>query len=362
MTLAVCEPSPEAWDTFVEQHPQGHLLQQVPWGKLKSASGWQLRRVAILQHGTRIVAGAQMLLRTRYAISVAYVPRGPLFCNTSSDDKFTTPHEIPTEINTLLLTSMKRIARRHRAIFLRLEPNILETHPHADTMHSWLLMQGLQPTEPIQPRSSIHVALDQQPQQLFASFSKGHRADIRRAERQGITIHIGDRNDIELFYTILLSTAQRAGFGIHDKAYYHHAWDIFQARRRLFIAYQEGQPIAAHMVFADAKGGYYLYSGATEPGLKTGANHLLQWHALQWACEQRCTYYDLWGIPDALGRAATAPTADARANLEAQAKEDPLIGVYRFKKGFGGAIVRYLPAYDQVYIPPLYGLWRRRLG
>jgi len=99
-----------------------------------------------------------------------------------------------------------------------------------------------------------------------------------------------------------------------------------------------------------------------DEGLKTGANHLLEWHALQWAKEQGCQTYDLWGIPDALGKAALATSENERLALEAEAQNDPLIGVYRFKKGFGGQIVRYLPAYDHVFLWPLYALWQHGMG
>lgn len=95
--------------------------------------------------------------------------------------------------------------------------------------------------------------------------------------------------------------------------------------------------------------------------MKSGANHGLEWHALRWARELGCRRYDLWGIPDALGRAAGAADEDERAALESAAQKDPLIGVYRFKKGFGGRIVRYLPAYDLPLIPPLYRLVRHRI-
>jgi lipid II:glycine glycyltransferase (peptidoglycan interpeptide bridge formation enzyme) len=54
--------------------------------------------------------------------------------------------------------------------------------------------------------------------------------------------------------------------------------------------------------------------------------------------------------------------AAERARLEQAAQVDPLAGVFRFKKGFGGRIVRYLPAYDLIYISPLYAFWRRRFG
>ena len=115
-------------------------------------------------------------------------------------------------------------------------------------------------------------------------------------------------------------------------------------------------------MFAWARAGLYLYGGSTEEGLKSGANHALQWHAIQWARERGCTIYDFWGIPDLLAQAAATDDPAERTRLEAAAASDPLHGVFRFKKGFGGQIERYLPAYDRVYISPLYALWRRRFG
>ena len=104
------------------------------------------------------------------------------------------------------------------------------------------------------------------------------------------------------------------------------------------------------------------YGGSTEEGLKSGANHALQWQAIQWARERGCRLYDFWGVPDQLGLAAAAGDEAERALLEEQARSDPLYGVFRFKKGFGGRVVRYLPAYDRVYLPPLYALWQRRVS
>lgn len=352
MTCVIYDPHPEKWDAFVRQHPQGHVLQLSAWGHLKYTSGWHTVRLAVGNSSASeqtLLAGAQMLLQYRYGVSIAYVPRGPLFAYDAA-------------VDNLLLDAMIRLARRRRAVFLRCEPNVLAHTPQADTLHSWLLVRKFFLTEPIQPRSSIHLALDQPSEQIFASFSKGHRADIRRAERQGVTVQVGSRSDIDTFYAIMQSTAQRANFGIHSKDYYRCAYDAYGKRSLLLLAEKEGKIVAAHLVFADAHTGLYLYSGATDEGLKSGANHALQWKAIQWAHEQGCTIYDLWGIPDALGRAATCATTDeARQRLHTEAQSDPLIGVYRFKKGFGGTVVRYLPAYDYIYIPPLYALWHKRL-
>lgn len=357
--VAITEPTTGEWDAFVLQHAQGHLLQLAGWSRLKAVSGWSVCRVAVVEPAAadqaagslprlQILAGAQVLFRMRYGLSVAYVPRGPLFSGDPA-------------IDARLLDALARIARRRRAVFLRLEPNLRADHSQADALHTGLLLKGFQPAAPIQPRSSIHLDLTPAEEQLFASFSKGHRADIRRAERRGIHVRVGTAEDIPAFFAIMQATGERADFGIHTEAYYRTAYTTFQERSRLLLAEQEGAVVAAHMVFADAQAGLYLYSGATEPGLKSGANHLLQWYAIQWAHDQGCAYYDLWGIPDALGRAATAIDPEERAALEAEAQHDPIIGVYRFKKGFGGRVVRYLPAYDQVYLPLLYALWRRRV-
>ena len=81
-------------------------------------------------------------------------------------------------------------------------------------------------------------------------------------------------------------------------------------------------------------------------------NHALQWAAMRWARERGCETYDLWGVPD-----------EEKAVLEAEFTErsGDLWGVYRFKRGFGGRLLRYVGTYDYVYRPLLYQLYRRAL-
>jgi len=347
--LALVEPDDAAWDAFVTGHPSGNLLQGAAWSELKGRFGWERRRVAVSDARGELLAGAQVLLRRRYGLSVAYAPRGPLLSGEPAADR-------------LLLAGMERLARRARAVFLRLEPDILENDPRADAVHTWLQLQGLRPAETIQPRSSVHVDLRRTPEAILAGCTKGHRADIRRAERQGVAVRDGGPEDTPTFHAIMRATGERASFAVHSADYYRAALALHLPRARLLIAALDGRPVAAHMVFADAHCGRYLYSGADEAGLKSGANHLLEWHAITWARELGCERYDLWGVPDALGRAAGATDEAEREALAAEAQKDPLIGVYRFKKGFGGEVVRYLPAYDQVLIPPLYGLALGRIG
>jgi lipid II:glycine glycyltransferase (peptidoglycan interpeptide bridge formation enzyme) len=364
--LAIIEPDASDWDSLVARHPYGHLLQSCGWGALKEQVGWDARRLLVVgPDGPQ--AGAQLLLRRRLGLSAAYVPRGPLLGDS-------------WEANALLLTALDRLARRHRAVFLRLEPNVLEGDALAGELHSRLLIEGFRATEPLQPRTSLHLDLGPAPERLLAAMSKGHRADIRRAAREGVVVRPGQSEaDLDAFYAIMEQTGARAAFAIHSLAYYQAAWDLFRPRSghpgpasprasepagesQLLLAEQDGATVAACMVFACTGVGLYLYGCSTGVGLKSGANHALQWQAIQWARACGCRLYDFWGVPDQFGLAARASDAAERELLEERAKSDPLYGVFRFKRGFGGQLVRYLPAYDRVYMPPLYALWQRRFG
>jgi lipid II:glycine glycyltransferase (peptidoglycan interpeptide bridge formation enzyme) len=81
--------------------------------------------------------------------------------------------------------------------------------------------------------------------------------------------------------------------------------------------------------------------------------YLLQWEAMRWAKSRGCRTYDLWGVPDA-----------DRETLEDQFTErsDGLWGVYRFKRGFGGELVRTIGTWDRVYAPARYQIYKGALA
>ncbi len=69
-------------------------------------------------------------------------------------------------------------------------------------------------------------------------------------------------------------------------------------------------------------------------------NHLLHWEAIRWAKEQGCEAYDFVGAPNELD------------------ESDSMWGVYRFKKGFGGELVRTIGEWDYALRPAAYRAYR----
>jgi lipid II:glycine glycyltransferase (peptidoglycan interpeptide bridge formation enzyme) len=98
-------------------------------------------------------------------------------------------------------------------------------------------------------------------------------------------------------------------------------------------------------VFAWGDSAWYLYGASSSVKRNLMASYGVQWKAIQWARARGCKTYDLWGVPD-----------EAPDVLEAQFqnRSDGLWGVYGFKRGWGGEIMRSLGAWDRVYNPIIY--------
>jgi lipid II:glycine glycyltransferase (peptidoglycan interpeptide bridge formation enzyme) len=178
------------------------------------------------------------------------------------------------------------------------------------------------------------------------------RYNIRLAEKKGVTVRQGSAAQVAIFHQLALITATRDSFGVHSFDYYQAAYTLFAPDRcALLMAEFEGQPLAALMVFRQAQKAYYFYGASSNEYRNLMAPYLLQWAAIRWAKNQGCTHYDLWGIPDA---------DPASLEAEFERRNDGLWGVYRFKRGFGGQWLQSVGAYDYVYNPLLYQIYRLR--
>lgn len=313
------------WDAFVAVHPNGHLLQTSAWAELKARVGWTAERVALAESG-RIMAGAQVLLRRLpWGQTLAYVPKGPLvdWRNAAQARE--------------LLAALREAIAPHRPALLKLEPDLPDS-PQLDLI---LQSYGLQRGHPVQPRSTMHLDLNQGPEAVLAGMKQKWRYNVRLAERKEVAVRPMTAADLPAWHAMNAETGQRDGFGVHQPGYYQAAFDLFPAgQARWLLAEFEGQPLAAIAVFAVGRKSWYMWGASSSLERQRMPNHALQWAGITWAASQGCASYDLWGIPDEVG---ANPAAYAEDFAE---QRGGLWGVYRFKQGFGGQIVRYTGAWD----------------
>jgi lipid II:glycine glycyltransferase (peptidoglycan interpeptide bridge formation enzyme) len=193
----------------------------------------------------------------------------------------------------------------------------------------------------IQYRNTALLDLRPDPPALLAAMKPKTRYNIGLAGRKGVRVRDGAAGDLPAFYTLYAETSRRDGFLIRDYPYYRSAWQRFldAGLGRLLLAEADGQLLAGLFLFHFGRRAWYMYGASSSAGRELMPNHLLQWEAIQRARALGCTAYDLWGAPDVLN------------------ESDPMWGVYRFKAGFGAALVRHIGAWDFAPLSPLYWLY-----
>jgi len=322
-----------AWDDFVARHPAGHFLQSSAWARLRAAQGWAPWRVGV-NDGPEIVAGAQVLVRRTRGGALAYVPRGPVCA--------------PDDPAWPELAAALRARAAREAVALRLEPH----WPDVPATRAWLAAQGLREAEPVQPPSTVVVDLRPPEEALLAAMKPKWRYNVRLAARSGVEVDEGGEADLRTFGVLMAETARRDGFHARPAAYYDAAWRAFGPAAHLYVARVAGLPVAAIFVVHFGASATYLYGASGERERQRMPNHLLQWEAMRRARSDGRRRYDFWGVPDAIGRAATAGMDPDQVPRDA----DGLWGVWGFKRGFGGDVTRVVGAWDEVYAPARYWL------
>ncbi len=329
----------EDWNAFVAQSSSFALLQSWEWGAFKEKLGWKAVRIAA-EKQARIVAGVQLLIRPipPGLVSLAYVPRGPV------------GHWLDGEITSRLLCELHRVARRFRAVFLRIEPPLLD-----NSVDARVLQQHHFRSSPYtnQPRATIIVDLAQGLGDVLAQMHPKTRYNIRYAAKKGVSIRVGDVEDLPTFYRLIQITGRRGEFSPRTLDYYQYEWETFAelGQVRLFVASYQGKTLAVNMSAVFGEHAAYLHGASSGEHSNLQPNYLLMWEAIQWAKAQNCRTFDLWGIPEAVGLSVAKGEG-----LPASNSAEGLWGVYRFKRGFSQNVTLYVGAHDYAYSALFYAL------
>lgn len=331
---------PARWDEWLATNSNSHPLQLSGWGDLKSRFGWEVQRIAILDNKGDIKAGAQLLLRSAYGLRLAYIPRGPVV--DWGDD----------EQRQRLFDLIETECRRLGADVLKIEPALPDTPATRALLHAHGFHAGAQT---IQPPSTILIDLTDD-DALLAAMKPKWRYNVRLAERKGVTVRVMQHSDLPTFHRLMRETGARDGFDVHSDAYFNAAFDLLSPDHAAFlVAEYAGEALATIVVALAGKSAVYLWGASSERERSRMPNHALQWAGMRWARAHGAAHYDLWGIPDDLGRLAMMLGGDVSIGVTSDALPiqldalpgHGLWGVYRFKQGFGGRTVRMVGAWDK---------------
>lgn len=336
--------SADSWMTATEEIGSEHPLQSWIWGSFKERWGWEafplVLKIAEKSSDAPASAAAMILKRKvpKSPFSILYVPKGPLL-----------DYKNPA-LRRVVLFELESIARQENAIFIKIDPDVVSEwgldedrrSPTGVKFTEELTSRGWRYSEDqIQFRNTVVLDLNRDEDELLASFKQKTRYNIRLAGRRDIVVRLGTDADFPGIVQMYEETAIRDDFVIRPASYYLDAWKSFYKAgvAQPFIAEFEGSPIAAIIIVLGTDKAYYLYGASTQIERKRMPNHLLQWEAIKWARARGCRGYDFWGAPDEF------------------MESDPLWGVWQFKRGFSGQVVKHIGAWDYAAKPFWYRLY-----
>jgi len=357
------------WSEILHTLPEPHFLQTHEWAQVKAMFGWEPYFLLWAEQGFFSLRGltqeqmpslapdsirAACLVLKRPArlgrlavpLCILYAPKGPLL-------DWTNP-----ALCARVLDDLQTFARQQQAVFVKVDPDVIlgngippaegaQVNEGAASIVTALSQRSWrESSDQIQFRNTVWIDLTPSEAELLARLKQKTRYNLRLAEKRGVAVHTGTKNDLPLLFKMYLQTSLRDGFAIRPEAYYRFVWETFlqeayagAPRCEPLIAEVDGQPVAALVLFYYAQRAYYVYGMSTEVHRDRMPNYLLQWEAMKRSRNRGCTIYDLWGAPDEFKEA------------------DPMWGVYRFKEGLGGVVVRTLGAWDFTPHQLLYRLY-----
>ena len=351
------------WNELISKLPNPHFLQTYEWGQVKAKYGWEPiylvwdnegrmkdeRNPIQLSDFHSPVAAALVLkrqiIRNGFAarLSVLYSPKGPLldWANES--------------LRNRALDDIQSFAKKQGAIFLKCDPDVVlgrgvpDGEADAPENSEQAVMSELKrrgwgySSDQIQFKNTVLIDLNPSEEEMLARMKQKTRYNVRLAEKKGVSLRIGTLVDLPMLYKMYAETSVRDGFVIRDEGYYKTVWTLFMNSNEPtcepIIAEVDGEPVAAIFVFYFAGRAYYVYGMSRNVHREKMPTYLLQWEAMKRAKARGCTTYDLWGAPEVFN------------------ESDSMWGVYRFKAGLGGEVVRTLGAYDFAPNPLWYKMY-----
>jgi len=352
------------WNSIVSRLPNPHFLQTYEWGRVKAKYGWSPLYAVWTDDGKysilkdtdpwsldteRCIAAALILkrqiLRNGFAarLSILYAPKGPLLDWTNES------------LRSRVLNDLQTFAKKEGAIFLKIDPDVvLGTGIPASeedvidnggqAVMSELKRRGWQySSDQIQFKNTVLIDLTPSEEELLARMKQKTRYNIRLAEKKGVNLRVCTSNDLTMLYKMYAETSVRDGFVIREESYYQMVWNLFmnssEPSCEPLIAEIDSEPVAAIFVFYFAGRAYYVYGMSRDTHREKMPTYLLQWEAVKRAKAKGCNVYDLWGAPEVFN------------------ESDSMWGVYRFKEGLGGKVVRTLGAWDYAPNPLWYKMY-----
>ena len=306
----------ERWDRCLLASEDRNVFQSFAWGEYKRASGWEPQRwVARDGHG-RVIAMAQILIRTVLSGVIAgWASGGPVL-------RF--PESGPPDLTAVLEGLLQRYHSAGRVAWVRFQSQALRN----EEMTSVFERMCARPIASLTSGHSLHIPLDRSLEDIVKGMTAKHRYYVKKALEEKIEWRIANNAcAVETLSALFAEMVRRKQLS----AVPDHARDlaslcaVLKDQALILSGMVDGEPVAACLVLTFGGRAFYLKAATGQKGRELSASYAMIHRLLEHLREQGVTQLDFGGI-------------DPRSPGAA--------GVNHFKRGFGGLPVEYLGEWE----------------
>ncbi len=304
------------WARLMDHFADANIYQTWAYGAVR----WQENNLShlVVKCGSEVVGMAQLrIVRPgNFPFGIAYLRWGPM-CQARGK-------ELDPEIVALMSAALRAEYVEKRGLFLEILPNAFLGSAREESFRSGFRGFDLKSDGSNYYRTLV---LDLTPpiDELRKRLDKKWRNQLNGATRNNLEVVQGNGNEhyqefCGLYQQMWLRKRFDSAVSIDEFLKIQERLPEAQ-RLKIFIARQDGKPVAGVVCSALGESAIYLLGATNEDGMKLKASYLLQWTAIEWFQASGIRHYDLGGI-------------DPVANP----------GVHHFKSGLSGADVSQIGA------------------
>ena len=330
MKAIICNNScKKQWNEFIIKNSADFgLLQMWEWSVFQETLGKKTFKI-VVEENNNILATALIIKQPlRLGKSYFYIPRGPILV----DNRMVVEKQI--ELLELLFEKIKKLAKKEKAIFLRMDPAWKES----EDLKNILLESGFKFSGQVQPKSTLILNLKKSKEDLLSEMKSKTRYNIKVAQKHGVTFDKGQKY-FDDFWNLMEQTSSRQEIIPHNKNYYKKLLQVLSESNmaELVVAKYNNKVIVANFMIKNGLWCTYLHGASDYEHRNKMAPYFLQWESIKKAKEDGCSYYDFWGVDS-----------------------DKWPGITRFKKGFNPEkeFTFYIGLWDEVYSHMWYNIYR----
>ena len=327
------EEEKEKYKRFLENHPRCNFQQSLEWGEVKTS--W-IKEVILSEDENGNIRGSLCVWIRKIPLfgNLMYSARGPV-CDIYDE-----------KVLRDLTDGANELAKKYKAFVLRIEPDILKSDEKfreiVENIGYKVKDDSKDFKDEIQPRFVFQLDLRGKTEdEVFGGFHSKTRYNIRLANKKGVVIKEGTKEDLKDFHAIMVETGKRDDFIIRSLTYFEKMYDALAPKHmKLLMAYHEDKPIAGIIPIMYGKKTWYLYGASSNSHRNLMPNYLLQWTMIKEAIEKGHEIYDFRGVSGVVD------------------ENHPQYGLYRFKKGFGAEFTEFIGEVYMAYKPLVYRLYK----